>query len=96
MTWNEIKTDFKTDFKRDAVYLSMVVGALPGVGEAYDGLSLLLGHDLFTGQPLTDFEKAAITAGLIAGLVGASFLDEMMDAVSMAARYYCGRRGAAR
>ena len=67
---------------------SVVIGATPLLGSLYDAASLQLGYDPITGITLTGFEKAAITAGLAAGLLGGlSFLDEAAEISAKMARH---------
>jgi len=50
----------------------VAVGLIPGVGEAVGVYELISGRDIFTGEKLSDLERAAIAFGLLIG-VGSEF-----------------------
>ncbi|MBN1993138.1 MAG: pre-toxin TG domain-containing protein, partial [Anaerolineae bacterium] len=70
----------RQDFRKNWGWaLSAGIGMLPVIGTAYDIACLAFERDLITGEKLSDAEKLLIMAGLIGGLIGASFLDEAFD-----------------
>jgi len=62
--------------EKEAAILDMLghvaVGLIPGVGEAVGVYELISGRDIFTGEKLSDLERAAIAFGLLIG-VGSEF-----------------------
>ena len=89
LTWEKALADLNLARRGGlGIAASVVIGATPLLGSLYDAASLQLGYDPITGITLTGFEKAAITAGLAAGLLGGlSFLDEAAEISAKMARH---------
>jgi RHS repeat-associated protein len=71
--WENFTGNFKEDY---GLALSVTLSMLPVVGFFYDAYTLCLGYDPITGQPLTDFERGLVFAGMLGSLVGAGFINE--------------------